>query len=55
MTESKHFGLPFLFVNFAFIINYLPILKNNMELITGFVELQTKGKTDIIDITADVQ
>jgi len=26
-----------------------------MELITKFIELQTKGKTDIIDITDDVQ
>jgi len=26
-----------------------------MELITQFIELQTKGKTDIIDITGDVE
>ena len=26
-----------------------------MELITKFIELQTKGKTDIIDITGDVE
>ena len=26
-----------------------------MELITQFIELETKGKTDIIDITDDVQ